>query len=111
MRASSIAGATGGQALRIRHGRILRVNRKSGNLPELVEADTLRERECGVTPRSIREAFLLRGRIFWRQALREDGFLRLRYSRHGVCLSAMRSKHSRETRRNHRIKPRPQILQ
>ena len=40
--------------------------RKSGNLPELVEADTLRARECGETPRSIREAFLLRGRIFWR---------------------------------------------
>src|SRR5277367_4979518 len=59
MRASSIAGATGGQALRIRHGRILRVNRKSGNLPELVEADALRARECGETPRSIREAFFI----------------------------------------------------
>jgi len=34
-------------------------SRKSGNLPELVEADTLRERECGDKPRSVREAFLL----------------------------------------------------
>lgn len=49
----------GGQTLRIRHWQILRVSRKSGNLPELVEADTLRARECGGTPRSIREAFLL----------------------------------------------------
>jgi iron complex transport system substrate-binding protein len=50
---------SGGQALRIRHWQILRVNRKSGNLSELVEADTLRARECGETPRSMREAFLL----------------------------------------------------
>jgi iron complex transport system substrate-binding protein len=52
-------GVRGGQALRIRHWQILRANRKSGNLPELVEADTLRARECGATPRSMREAFLL----------------------------------------------------
>ena len=32
---------------------------KVRNLPELVEADTLRERGCGDKPRSIREAFLL----------------------------------------------------
>jgi hypothetical protein len=38
--------------------------RKSGNLPELVEADTLRARECGETPRSFGEAFLLHGAIF-----------------------------------------------
>src|SRR5580698_3751934 len=41
--------------------RARRIGRKSGNLPELVEADTLRARECGEMPRSIREAFLLRG--------------------------------------------------
>jgi len=34
-------------------------SRKSGHLPELVEADTLRERGCGDKPRSFREAFLL----------------------------------------------------
>jgi hypothetical protein len=51
------------------------LGRKSGNLPELVEADTLRARECGEMPRSVREAFLLRGGICWRQAKRDDGFL------------------------------------
>jgi hypothetical protein len=51
------------------------LGRKSGNLLELVEADTLRARECGETPRSVREAFLLREGIFWRQAKRDDGFL------------------------------------
>src|SRR5580692_13099796 len=49
--------------------------RKSGNLPELVEADTLRARECGETPRSIREAFLLRGGILWWHGKRDIGFL------------------------------------
>src|SRR5579863_5905181 len=57
-------GEFGGATLRIRRRRILRVNRKSGNLLELVEADTLREKECGETPRSIREAFLLCGECF-----------------------------------------------
>jgi len=36
-----------------------REGQESGNLPELVEADTLRERGCGDVPRSFREAFLL----------------------------------------------------
>src|ERR1700735_976231 len=30
-----------------------------------VEADTLREKECGEMPRFVREAFLLWGEIFW----------------------------------------------
>ena len=37
---------------------------ESGNLPGLVEAGTLREKECGDGPRYSREAFLLQGRIF-----------------------------------------------
>ena len=37
---------------------------ESGNLPGLVEAGTLREKECGDGPRYSREAFLLRGQIF-----------------------------------------------
>jgi hypothetical protein len=36
---------------------------ESGNLPGLVEAGTLREKECGDWPRYSREAFLLRERI------------------------------------------------
>jgi hypothetical protein len=39
---------------------------ESGNLPGLVEAGTLREKECGDGPRYSREAFLLRDRFsFW----------------------------------------------
>jgi hypothetical protein len=39
---------------------------ESGNLPGLVEAGTLREKECGDGPRYSREAFLLRGQFsFW----------------------------------------------
>src|ERR1700757_2818449 len=39
---------------------------ESGNLPGLVEAGTLREKECGDGPRYSREAFLLPGQFsFW----------------------------------------------
>ncbi len=38
---------------------------ESGNLPGLVEAGTLREKECGDWPRYSREAFLLLGGIDW----------------------------------------------
>ena len=38
---------------------------ESGDLPGLVEAGTLREKECGDWPRYSREAFLLRGPTFF----------------------------------------------
>jgi iron complex transport system substrate-binding protein len=53
-----------GKAVKIGHGPATVIGcalrePKVRNLPELVEADTLREKECGDKPRSIREAFLL----------------------------------------------------
>ena len=52
---------------------------ESGNLPGLVEAGTLRERECGDWPRYSREAFLLREEICvwldWRSERELRGWL------------------------------------
>jgi hypothetical protein len=47
---------------------------ESGNLPGLVEAGTLREKECGDWPRYSREAFLLHGLIFFLARLAERGW-------------------------------------
>ncbi len=50
---------------------------ESGNLPGLVEAGTLREKECGDGPRYSREAFLLREEIcVWLDWRSERGLLR-----------------------------------
>jgi len=51
---------------------------ESGNLPGLVEAGTLREKECGDWPRYSREAFLFSAKIYcvwvdWQSVSRAGG--------------------------------------